>query len=53
VETWEQAEFLRQNACDEFQGFYLNKPAPAQDIAELLRRQMGGADTESRALPVL
>jgi diguanylate cyclase (GGDEF)-like protein len=40
VETKEQAEYLRQNACDEFQGFYLNKPVPAEQIAELLRMQM-------------
>jgi EAL domain-containing protein (putative c-di-GMP-specific phosphodiesterase class I) len=39
VETKEQADFLRLNACDEFQGFYLNKPMPADQIAELLRTQ--------------
>jgi diguanylate cyclase (GGDEF)-like protein len=39
VETKEQADYLRQNACDEFQGFYLNKPVPADQMAELLRTQ--------------
>jgi EAL domain-containing protein (putative c-di-GMP-specific phosphodiesterase class I) len=39
VETKEQADFLRQNACDEFQGFYLNKPVPPDQIAELIRAQ--------------
>jgi diguanylate cyclase (GGDEF)-like protein len=39
VETKEQAEYLCQNACDEFQGFYLNKPVPAGQVAELLRTQ--------------
>ncbi len=39
VETKEQADFLRQNACDEFQGFYLNRPLPADQITELLRTQ--------------
>jgi EAL domain-containing protein (putative c-di-GMP-specific phosphodiesterase class I) len=39
VETKEQSEYLRQNACDEFQGFYLNKPVPANQISELLLRQ--------------
>lgn len=39
VETKEQADFLRQNACDEFQGFYLNNPAPADQFAELLWAQ--------------
>jgi EAL domain-containing protein (putative c-di-GMP-specific phosphodiesterase class I) len=42
VETKEQADFLRQNACDEFQGFYLNKPLPAEQMAELLRTQSEG-----------
>jgi EAL domain-containing protein (putative c-di-GMP-specific phosphodiesterase class I) len=37
VETREQAEFLRGHACDEFQGFYLDKPMPAEKIVEVLR----------------
>jgi hypothetical protein len=28
---------LREHACDELQGFYFNKPVPAQQFAELLR----------------
>lgn len=39
VETKEQADFVRDNACDQFQGFYLNRPLPAGQIAELLRTQ--------------
>jgi diguanylate cyclase (GGDEF)-like protein len=39
VETKEQADFLRENACGEFQGFYLNKPVPAVRIGMLLRAQ--------------
>lgn len=39
VETKEQADFLRRNDCDEFQGFYLNKPEPADQIAALLQSQ--------------
>ena len=39
VETKEQAEYLRENSCDEFQGFYLNKPVPADQMTELLRTQ--------------
>ncbi len=39
VETKEQAEYLHQNGCNEFQGFYLNKPVPADQISELLRTQ--------------
>jgi EAL domain-containing protein (putative c-di-GMP-specific phosphodiesterase class I) len=39
VETKAQADFLKQNACDEFQGFYFNKPVPAEQLNELLLAQ--------------
>jgi diguanylate cyclase (GGDEF)-like protein len=39
VETKEQADILRLNACDEFQGFYFNKPLPADQVTDLLRAQ--------------
>jgi diguanylate cyclase (GGDEF)-like protein len=39
VETKEQADFLQENACDEYQGFYVNKPLPPDQIAGLLRAQ--------------
>lgn len=39
VETKEQADFLRDNACDEFQGFYFNKPLPAAQFMALLQGQ--------------
>jgi diguanylate cyclase (GGDEF)-like protein len=39
VETKEQADFLREHRCDEFQGFYFNKPVSAQQFTELLRAQ--------------
>jgi diguanylate cyclase (GGDEF)-like protein len=39
VETKEQAELLRKHACDEFQGFYFNKPVSAQQFSELLLAQ--------------
>jgi diguanylate cyclase (GGDEF)-like protein len=51
VETKEQAEFLRENACAEFQGFYLGKPVPAGQMADLLRQQSGVEATEPRAVP--
>ncbi len=47
VETKEQADFLRQNACDEFQGFYLNKPVPPDQIAEMIRAQADIPDIDS------
>lgn len=39
VETKEQADFLRDNACDEFQGFYFNRPIPADQFKLLLQAQ--------------
>ncbi|MGA3156838.1 MAG: EAL domain-containing protein [Steroidobacteraceae bacterium] len=42
VETKEQADFLREHACDEFQGFYFNKPVSAPQFTELLQAQTAG-----------
>jgi diguanylate cyclase (GGDEF)-like protein len=39
VESSAQVELLRDHACDEFQGFYFSKAVPADQFAELLRRQ--------------
>lgn len=39
VETPEQAELLRRNACIEQQGFLFGKPAPADQVTRLLRAQ--------------
>ncbi|WP_413795482.1 MULTISPECIES: bifunctional diguanylate cyclase/phosphodiesterase [unclassified Pseudomonas] len=39
VETKAQADFLRDNACDEFQGFYFNKPIPADQFKVLLQAE--------------
>ena len=49
VETREQADLLRQHACDEIQGFYFNRPLPPDEIAGLLpearcRRTAGERD---------
>jgi diguanylate cyclase (GGDEF)-like protein/PAS domain S-box-containing protein len=41
VETRRQAAFLREQACDAMQGFYVNEPAPAAEFSDLLRRQAG------------
>ena len=37
VETLEQAEYLREHACDEMQGFYFSRPIRPEDFARLLR----------------
>jgi EAL domain-containing protein (putative c-di-GMP-specific phosphodiesterase class I) len=39
VETKDQADFLRAHACDELQGFYFNKPLPADQFVQLMRAQ--------------
>jgi diguanylate cyclase (GGDEF)-like protein len=39
VETGEQAAFLREHGCDEFQGFYYSKAVPAAGISEMLEVQ--------------
>ncbi len=41
VETKEQMEFLREQSCDEMQGFYFSKPVSPDIFAKLL----GGHDT--------
>lgn len=39
VETWEQADFLQRNGCDEVQGYFYSKPMTADDFASLMRRE--------------
>jgi diguanylate cyclase (GGDEF)-like protein len=36
VETLEQADFLRENGCDELQGYLFSKPIRAEEFARLL-----------------
>jgi EAL domain-containing protein (putative c-di-GMP-specific phosphodiesterase class I) len=33
VETQRQLEFLRQVGCDEAQGYFIGRPAPAEEIS--------------------
>ena len=42
VETDEQLAFLRDNRCDEIQGFHFSKPLGSDAVAALLRVQSGG-----------
>lgn len=43
VESAQDLAFLRAENCDEAQGFYLNRPVPAEQFAELHKRQSGVA----------
>lgn len=45
VETKGQADYLRENACDELQGFYLNRPMQAEQVLELLKRPPAARET--------
>jgi diguanylate cyclase (GGDEF)-like protein len=49
VETKAQADFLRVNACDEFQGFYLDVPMPADQTSAMLQRQFDEAAVDACA----
>jgi diguanylate cyclase (GGDEF)-like protein/PAS domain S-box-containing protein len=40
VETEAQANFLRENACDEMQGYYFSKPVHPDEFAALLGRHI-------------
>jgi EAL domain-containing protein (putative c-di-GMP-specific phosphodiesterase class I) len=37
VETEEQQTFLRENGCDEIQGYLFSRAVSAEDIGQLLR----------------
>lgn len=41
IETEEQLEFLRENACDFAQGFYMSKPVSIDTIKESLSMHLG------------
>lgn len=45
VETMAQAQFLREHACDQMQGYYFSKPILPDDFAALLRRRNPAKET--------
>ncbi|MCH8617754.1 EAL domain-containing protein [Undibacterium sp. TS12] len=40
VETVEQLEFLRQQACDDVQGYFYSRPLPAAQFAEFVKNSL-------------
>jgi len=50
VETQEQLDFLRKKGCDAYQGYFISKPVPAEDFAELLRAQHKNGDGLSKTI---
>lgn len=42
VERQEQLEFLKQEHCDEVQGYLISRPIEAESLAILLREQFAG-----------
>ena len=48
VETVAQLLFLRDHACDEFQGFYFSKAVPADEFGKLLRAQTVKGDSQGK-----
>lgn len=44
VETKEQAVYLKAAGCDQVQGYYFQRPLPAQDIPLLLKNGVTGLD---------
>jgi EAL domain-containing protein (putative c-di-GMP-specific phosphodiesterase class I) len=39
VETEQQCSFLRENDCDEMQGYLFSRPLPPDEVAAMLRAQ--------------
>lgn len=42
VETPQQLQFLKEQQCDDVQGFYFYKPMPAPQVEALLRKEKAG-----------
>lgn len=50
IETAEQLQFLRENHCDEYQGYHFSAAVPAQAFTEILIRQHSSPAEASTAV---
>jgi EAL domain-containing protein (putative c-di-GMP-specific phosphodiesterase class I) len=46
VETLEQRNFLADNGCTAFQGYFFSRPLPVQDFEAFVRRQLTATDCQ-------
>ena len=46
VETEDQCRFLRENDCDEMQGYLFSRPLPAEAVAAMLRAQASNSPND-------
>jgi diguanylate cyclase (GGDEF)-like protein/PAS domain S-box-containing protein len=53
VETEAQAQFLRENACDEMQGYYFSRPIAPDQFATLLRNHVSSPSAAGLKHPAL
>jgi EAL domain-containing protein (putative c-di-GMP-specific phosphodiesterase class I) len=51
VETEDQVTFLRENNCDEMQGYHFSRPIPALGIENLIARSGRGAGADGCVEP--
>ncbi len=50
VESEEQVEYLRLHSCDQYQGFYINQPMPAEEFADVVRNQLQASARDAHPL---
>ena len=48
VETYEQAQYLRELGCDEMQGYFISPPMPSEEMTGFLRHESLAAGTVRR-----
>jgi diguanylate cyclase (GGDEF)-like protein/PAS domain S-box-containing protein len=53
VEEAAQVGFLKENLCDEIQGYFVSRPLPAREITEFLRQYAGAAGSSAEVVEEL